>query len=162
MNRTSEHKDPQCRIQASLGTISVAMDSAFDGRELAALHISGPDSSGHVKHAAEMVGRCNVLLLELEEFQSYLKKKKMDSIVDLRGFRSDVGTELKRMNAVRDLPSSPHLRMRLRYTNFHILAGSCHQELERGLGAHAEPGTESSSSCPTNAGFFYINLIYCH
>ena len=81
---------------------SIATTSAIDG-EMAALYVSDWDSGAHVQLAAEMVSRCSFLLAELEEFQSCLKEKKKDNIANVKGFKNDVLTELKRMKAVRKL-----------------------------------------------------------
>jgi hypothetical protein len=67
---------------------------------LVALHISDSDSGDHFQLAAEMVSRCSVLLAELEDFQSYLKEKKKENNVDLKGFKRDIETDLKRIKAL--------------------------------------------------------------
>lgn len=83
---------------------SITPDSALD-EDTAALHVSDPDSGKHVRLAAEMVSRCGMLLAELEEFQSYLKKQRKDNIVGVKGFKYDIENELKRLKAVRNLSS---------------------------------------------------------
>ena len=75
---------------------SLAMNSTID--KMSALDVS--DDADHVKLAANMVSRCSLLLTELEEFQFYLKEKKKDNVVDIKGFKNDLESELKRIKNV--------------------------------------------------------------
>ena len=74
------------------------------GKALAALDVSHADSeTAHIGVAADMVARCKYLLTELEEFQDFLKEKKKDTIVDVKGFKNDVESELNRIRKVSGL-----------------------------------------------------------
>ena len=75
---------------------SPATDSAIEiGME--DLNIAEPD---HVRLAANMVSRCSLILIELEEFQCHLREKKREHAVDLRAFKNDIEGELKRIKNV--------------------------------------------------------------
>jgi hypothetical protein len=78
--------------------------------EMAGINVSDPDSGKHVQLVAKMASRCSAILAELEDFQSYLEEKRMDSIVYIKGLKKDLETILKKLEAARTLSAFlPHL-----------------------------------------------------
>jgi hypothetical protein len=82
-----------------------SLNTGHAQQNMNALHASDSDSNSnsgalHERLALDMQERCSVLLEELEQFQAYLKEKKKEAQVEVKGFKNDLRNELKRIRNV--------------------------------------------------------------
>jgi hypothetical protein len=95
-NHTIAHHSPE-----SSARVDEADENVPEGLHggLVGLEISDPAAEVE-KLASDMQQRCRVLLDELEQFHSYLKRQRRENHVELRTFKSGLQAEMKLLDKV--------------------------------------------------------------